>query len=301
MTERLGARKSQCQMFDRTRTLTGVPLLVLLGVFLQSSCSQNIGNNEERTDFPPIILNEYGLSLGGLLIDSTTTEEQLTQSLGKPTRASIPTETERSETLDSFGTIPNDIFTYDSLGIVLYRDHGFADVKSVVVSFQGDSMKYRARTAYGGLFKLGSSLLSHRTTLAELRNLPILKMNDVGAAYYHRSGEYWDYHLSFEFDGPAELGTLTAIAIALPQPRPSTNAHGWSAESIQMLKAGSRRSKRVLELVNQAEADLDTFVNCYCDSIVESLSAEQMNNPTPAMQQRIASMGQGCLERARRR
>jgi len=94
--ERLNPRRDSCGW-------CGGIISIMLAMMNLSSCSQGSLDAQENLPALSITLNEYGLSIGGLLIDSTTTKEQLTQSLGKPSRVSIPTETELRETLDRFG------------------------------------------------------------------------------------------------------------------------------------------------------------------------------------------------------
>lgn len=267
-----------------------------------SSCAGEPYKTDDGTSLISTSLSKAGLIINRVQVTETTTLQELEAILGKPNRSKLPDQGEVTEKRANWGMNPSNIYTFDSLGVVVYQDIGAMPVTSIVFDLQRRDKSFSPLAVYPGVISIAGVSLNTSTSVQEIRQIQRLVIKETLEPLVYRMATYLDYDLTLIFDGRLETSTLTSIAIALPKPPEIADKNGWSEKDKAALKASFFNtslsvSKRSKEIVVQAGGEYEPFVNCYCDEIIRGFKKSDVENPSQDIQQRMASVMQDCLSK----
>lgn len=270
-------------------------LFVITGV-LTSSCT---GNNQassktqdEQNDIT-IEISEKGIFLNSQKISLSTEVNDIKTIIGNPTKEKIQSLTEIQETKEKFGSIPNNIFTWDNYGILVYQKADKKEINSISIDFKGQDFDFSPSTPFSGTLKLNGVKIDKNTSLDELRKISRLEISET-IVKVHRAS-FNNHDLTFEFNSHQDKSGLVGFSIEVNNIPEKANAKGWTDSQIEILKAGTANLEQIKTLSNQYNFEISDFVDCYAEKVTTTLTMNNLENPTPAVQTTITKIMEDCI------
>ncbi|MBT2558122.1 hypothetical protein J7E24_10025 [Hymenobacter sp. ISL-91] len=223
---------------------------------------------------------------------------QIQALLGRPSRTKINSAQEAADKQRRFGAVPNDIYTYDANGILVYQKPGSTYIESISVNFENEGFDFSPSRNFNGTLSIAGRQISNSTTSQELQALAGMRLSPSTIKKY--SAKYGIHDLFFDFGTPSGSKALTGVSIELGQPQ-KVNAKGWTESDIRMMRATVLQAPQMKQLATQYNFSIAAFADCYTEKLSTQITKEQLQALNSQAQSKVQSIMEGCvLEVAKR-
>jgi hypothetical protein len=274
-----------------------ITILLLIGL-LVSSCNdsknytENTDNQDKITNVT-IEISEQGLFLNSKKISLTTDYNEIKSIIGTPTKEKIQSTYEIEEKKQKFGSTPNNIYTYDNYGILIYQKAGEKEINSISIDFKKQNYVFSPSTAFSGILKINGVSIDRNTSLTQLKKIEGLLIGESTVKV--NSAKFNNHVLTFEFNSYQDKNGLVGFSIDVNNIPEQTNAKGWTDNDIKILKASISNLEQIKTLSIQYDYKIGDFADCYAEKISTTLTMSEMENQTIELQKQAAKIIEDCI------
>lgn len=274
--------------------MKNIILLFLTGL-LTSSCNGNSSytGSTDNQDKLTIEISEKGLFLNSKKINLTVDYNEIKSIIGIPTKEKIQSTSEIEETKRKFGSIPNNIYSYDDYGILIYQKAGEKEINSISIDFEKQDYAFSPSTEFSGILKINGKSIERSTSLSQLRKIEKLQM--IESTVKVNRAKFNNHNLIFEFNSHQDKNGLVRVSIEINNTPEQTNAKGWTVNDINILKASISSIEEIKRLSIQNNFKLDDFTDCYAKKITTSMSKSEMEKLATELQKQVAKIMEDCI------
>lgn len=254
------------------------------------SLKEDTGNNLK------IDLSEQGLFFNSSKISSPVEYKYLKSILGEPNKSEIPNQTEIDEVKLKFGSNPNNIYTYDKDGLMIYQNILSHNITSISIDFKKHTNSFSPIDVFSGLLNINGVVINSKTKPENLDNISGLTNPKV--IYNHITAKFKNYLLSFIFD--KNDATLADFSIEFDSDKEKIDSKGWADSDKDILKATISNAEKVKSLASQYGFKISDVADCYVAKLTVIISKDELYslNISKATQQRISKIIENCMKEA---
>ncbi len=262
-------------------------LLLIIGIIV-FGCDDN--QNQNKSHDLVIEISDQGIFIDRNKINLPTNLNKISSILGDPTGEKIQTQFEISKAKSKFGAVPNNIFTYDNYGILVYQSPEEQVINSISIDFEKQSYDFSPSNPFSGILKLHGTIIDGNTSIAELKKISQIEISESSfKVILARSNTY---ALAFEFNN--DKNSLVGFSIEANIPK-MTNDKGWADSDIESFKKVIASIEQIKSLSIQYNFELMDFVDCYAKKVSTTITFDKMINPDAEVQARVAKIMEDCV------
>ncbi len=264
-------------------------LLLIIGIIV-FGCDNN--KNQNKSQGLVIEISDQGIFIDTNKINLPTNLNKISSILGDPTRKKIQTQFEISKAKKKFGAAPNNIFTYDNSGILLYQGVNKKEINSFSIFFEKQDYDFSPSVPFSGTLKLYDAIIDKNTSLTELKKISKIEVSE--STFNVNIATSDNYALTFEFNEANDKSRLVGFSIETNNLE-KTNAKGWSDNDIESFKVVIANIEQIQSLSVQFNFEVMDFVNCYAKKVSTTITLDDMKNPTEVVQAKVGKIMEDCV------
>lgn len=278
--------------------MKSITVLFLMQVLLYSSCTNSKSHTESSTKEDvqsnlSLEISEQGIFLNSKKITPSTNYSDVKSIIGEPSKEKIPTATEIETTKQKFGGAPNNIYTYDNYGVLIYQAVDRKEINTISIDFKKQDYKFSPTTAFSGTVKLNDIAIDKNTSLTDLKKIAGLTINE--SLIKVNNAKYNNHDITFVFNNPSDKSELVGFAIEVNNISEPTNEKGWTEKELDILKASMKNAERVKELSIQFNFKISDLVNCYATKVSTTITKSELENPSMEIQNKSIKIVEDCI------
>jgi len=271
-------------------------LFLLLNIFVSYSDSKessNIEADEIKKQNLIIEVTKQGVFINTKKIDTAIGFSELKKIIGEPSRTKIQTINEINSVKEKMGALPNNIYTYDQYGILIYQKPNTKTISSITIDFLKQNHPFSPEKPFSGILKINAKKIDKSTSLLLLKVSVGLKIENTN--FNVCSSIYSNYNLTFEFEDAKQKNKMVSLEININKNSEQANEKGWKNSDIEMVKATLRNNIQLKEYSKQYNFEMNDLLECYTDKIITTIENKVYNNPTKENLKSVSKILSDCI------
>lgn len=271
-------------------------LILLLNIIVsysESKKSLNIEVDKIESQNLTIELTKQGVFINSKRIDTGIDFSELKKVIGEPSRTKIQTTDEINSVKETMGALPNNIYTYDQYGILVYQKPNTKSISSITIDFKKQNHLFSPEKPFSGIMKINAKNIDLFTSMLLLKESIGLDVENTN--FNVCSSLYNNYNLTFEFEDAKQKNKMVSLGIGLNINTEQANEKGWKNSDIEMVNATLRNNVQLIEYSKQYNFEMNYLLKCYTDKITTTIENKEYNNPTKENLKTISKILSDCI------
>ncbi len=271
-------------------------LILLLNIIVSYSESKKSSNTEVdkiESQNLTIEVTKQGVFINSKRIDTGIDFSELKKVIGEPSRTKIQTTDEINSVKETMGALPNNIYTYDQYGILVYQKPNTKSISSITIDFKKQNHLFSPEKPFSGIMKINAKNIDLFTSMLLLKESIGLDVENTN--FNVCSSLYNNYNLTFEFEDAKQKNKMVSLGIGINKNTEQANEKGWKNSDIEMVNATLRNNVQLIEYSKQYNFEMNYLLKCYTDKITTTIENKEYNNPTKENLKTISKILSDCI------
>jgi hypothetical protein len=271
-------------------------LILLLNIIVSYSESKKSSNTEVdkiESQNLTIEVTKQGVFINSKRIDTGIDFSELKKVIGEPSRTKIQTTDEINSVKETMGALPNNIYTYDQYGILVYQKPNTKSISSITIDFKKQNHLFSPEKPFSGIMKINAKKIDLFTSMLLLKESIGLDVENTN--FNVCSSLYNNYNLTFEFEDAKQKNKMVSLGIGINKNTEQANEKGWKNSDIEMVNATLRNNVQLIEYSKQYNFEMNYLLKCYTDKITTTIENKEYNNPTKENLKTISKILSDCI------
>lgn len=269
-------------------------LLFIIAILAVYACSNQQSN--KHADDQDLV--HFNLTKNGLFIDSSFIEsninklelKDLQSIIGIPTREVIQSAERIKSVYEEYGSTPNNLYTYDQQGLIIYQKPEAEHINSILVVFAGNKdFPFSPNHSFSGKFEINGVPIDRNTTFQDLNSIQDLEIEQKSSNF--RLASFYNIDLSFSFNDQKANSTLKEVSLLNSADMEKYSKVEWGAADKRMLKDILLKDENMILITEEIKIELEDLVDCYVDKMTSTFAPDEEMET-----ERLGSMVVDCAE-----
>ncbi len=255
-------------------------------------------NSNSKLHFTPknewkIEITNNKLSINSINIPINSDINKINSIIGNPSKQKIQLSSDIEKIRLKYGTHPNNIFTWDNYGILVYQNPENGEINSLSIDFIKQDYNFSPSQTFSGILLLDGVRIDQNTTLESLKKIAKLKINESNTNIYR--AKYGNFIITIEISETNANKKITSFSINTNSKTEIVNSKGWTDSQIKILKAVTGNLEYIKDFSIKYKFEIQEFVECYADKVTNNYTMKTLENQSPELQTKILEIIEDCI------